>query len=120
MRQGSIRWKTTALIVGGGLVSALLTAAGVSAWNVSHPVNAAAIGLGSVLSSPRAMEEFRTVVPLVLAIGLLVSVLTAAVVQAKVSSPILTVAKVAQRITQTHNFEERIAVSSSDELGVLA
>ena len=35
MKQGSIRWRTAALIVGGGVVSALLTAAGIAGFGVN-------------------------------------------------------------------------------------
>jgi signal transduction histidine kinase/ActR/RegA family two-component response regulator len=42
------------------------------------------------------------------------------VLQSQVSSPILEIAKVAQRIAQTHQFQDRVAVETSDELGVLA
>jgi signal transduction histidine kinase len=36
-----------------------------------------------------------------------------------VSAPILAIAKVAERIAQTHQFRERVRVTSEDELGVL-
>ena len=36
MKHGSIRWRTAALIVGGGLVSALLTAAGIAGFGVNR------------------------------------------------------------------------------------
>ncbi len=75
---------------------------------------------GAPLDSAALVDELRFVAPWVLLIGLAVSAATAAVVQSKVSAPILAVAKVAQRIAQTHTFDERVAADSNDELGVLA
>jgi signal transduction histidine kinase/ActR/RegA family two-component response regulator len=67
-----------------------------------------------------AMHEYWLLAPWVLALGLAVAAVTAAVAQHKVSAPILDIANVAQRIAQTHGFEERVPVTSTHELGVLA
>jgi signal transduction histidine kinase len=40
--------------------------------------------------------------------------------QSRVSAPILEIARVAERIAQTHQFGDRVSVESVDELGVLA
>ncbi len=40
-------------------------------------------------------------------------------VQSQVSTPILAMAKVAKHIAQTHQFDDRVTVSSSDELAIL-
>ena len=207
MNQGSIRWKTTALIVGGGVVSALLTSAGIagfevnrfrqrisaevaavgslagyqvapalargdrdaagrvlaslrvdglihdavlydvagvcfaefhrssnngcpppsrSGWSASLPVQSEGVRLGTLmlLAGPQApaaaLDEYRLLVPWILAIGLVVAMVTAGVARAEISAPILAIANSAQRIAQTHGFEERLAVPSTDELGVLA
>ncbi len=40
--------------------------------------------------------------------------------QSQVSKPVLEMARIAQRIAQTHRFNDRVAVASADELGVLA
>ena len=53
-------------------------------------------------------------------LGLVVGLITAALAHRQVSSPILQIANIAQRIAQTHGFEERIPVAGHDELAVLA
>jgi two-component system, sensor histidine kinase len=57
---------------------------------------------------------------LIVFLSLLVAAVLAVVLQARVSAPILHIARVAKRITATHKFSDRVSVSSSDELGVLA
>jgi len=57
---------------------------------------------------------------LIVILSLLVAAVVAIVLQSRVSAPILAIAQVAERIAQTHRFEDRVTVSSSDELGVLA
>ena len=52
-------------------------------------------------------------------LGLGVGLITAALAHRQVSGPILQIANIAQRIAQTHGFEERILVSGHDELAVL-
>jgi signal transduction histidine kinase/CheY-like chemotaxis protein len=53
-------------------------------------------------------------------LSLVVAALGAAAVQSRVSGPILAMARMAERIAATHRFSDRVAVTSSDELGVLA
>ena len=53
-------------------------------------------------------------------LSLIVAVILALTLQARVSRPILEVANVAQRIAETHSFDERVARVAGDELGVLA
>jgi signal transduction histidine kinase/FixJ family two-component response regulator len=199
MNQGSIRWRTTMLIVGGGVVSALLTAAAMAGFEVHRfwqltgaevsaagslasrqvapaiaardrsaasqvlaslqagglihdailydaagarfaafhrwspggltvavPVRLDGVGVGTLVLSAgptpaaAAVDAYRWIAPWMVALGLAVSLLTSTAVQSKVSAPILAVAKMAQRIAQTHGFEQRVAVTSADELGVLA
>jgi signal transduction histidine kinase/CheY-like chemotaxis protein len=67
-----------------------------------------------------AMQEYRPVLPWILAVGLAVAAVTAVLARWKVSAPIRAVANIAQKIAQTHGFDERIAVPAADELGVLA
>ncbi|HUA60618.1 MAG TPA: response regulator [Verrucomicrobiae bacterium] len=214
MRYGSIRWRTTALIIGGGLVSAMLTAAGVAGFAVhrfwmgtrqqvslsaslasyrvapalangdriaatqmlaalraEHLVSDAWIyddagacfaafhrssnegcrpqsrdtlrsgtsGLTLSLpvppNGPRqgtlllavgppatavALDIYRAFLPWIVALGLAVAAITAALAYRDVSTPILAIANIAQRIAQTHSFEKRVTVKAHDELAVLA
>jgi two-component system, sensor histidine kinase len=53
-------------------------------------------------------------------LSLVVAGAVAMALQARVSTPILAIARVAERIAQTHRFSDRVVVASSDELGVLA
>jgi signal transduction histidine kinase/CheY-like chemotaxis protein len=57
---------------------------------------------------------------LIIVLSLLVAGAMGIVLQSRVSAPILEIAKVAQRIAQTHLFQDRVAMASADELGVLA
>ena len=213
MKHGSIRWRTAALIVGGGLVSALLTAAGIAGfgvnrfwqqtseevatvgWLVSYqaapavaggdresatrtlsslrahqfireallydsagacfavfhrsstggcppqtagqpggsqgltlrlpvPPDGARIGTLLLVAGPSAATAARKIflafLPWILALGLAVAAITAALAHREVSAPILTIATIAQRIAQTQGFGERIVVQANDELAVLA
>ena len=218
MKQGSSRRWTTALIVGGSVASAMLTAAGIAGWEVNRfwrrtSAEVAAVGslasyqaapalakgdrdsasrvlallrtdslirdavlydaagacfaafhrsafhrspggcpprpasgfrrdsngltvgltvsadgarLGTLLlmagPSPAAaaLDEYRWILPWVLAFGLAVASVTAAVAKVRISAPFMAIANTVQRIAQTHGFEERIAVPASGELSVLA
>ena len=53
-------------------------------------------------------------------LGFAVAAGVSRVLRSRVSMPVLSIAQVAERITATHCFEERVTVVSSDELGVLA
>jgi C4-dicarboxylate-specific signal transduction histidine kinase len=57
---------------------------------------------------------------LILGLSLVVAAIMAMVLQSRVSSPVLAMARVAERIAVTHRFADRVTVNSSDELGVLA
>jgi two-component system, sensor histidine kinase len=57
---------------------------------------------------------------LIFVLSLVVAAIVAMALQARVSGPILAIARIAQRIAQTHRFNDRVAVASNDELGVLA
>jgi signal transduction histidine kinase/ActR/RegA family two-component response regulator len=57
---------------------------------------------------------------LILFLSLVVAAIVAMALQARVSTPILAIARVAERIARTHRFNDRVTVASSDELGVLA
>jgi signal transduction histidine kinase/CheY-like chemotaxis protein len=66
------------------------------------------------------VSQYFSSAGLILLLSLVVAAVAAIVLQAHVSSPILAIAHVAQRIAQTHRFTDRVEVWSSDELGVLA
>jgi signal transduction histidine kinase/ActR/RegA family two-component response regulator len=55
-----------------------------------------------------------------LLLSLVVAAVVAVALQARVSKPILGIASVAQRISQTHRYNDRVTVAFSGELGVLA
>uniref|UniRef100_Q02A70 histidine kinase n=1 Tax=Solibacter usitatus (strain Ellin6076) TaxID=234267 RepID=Q02A70_SOLUE len=74
----------------------------------------------SVPSIREVLGQYLGGAALIMALTLLVAGVLAMVLQARVSAPILAIARVAERITQTHQFDDRVAVDSSDELGVLA
>jgi two-component system, sensor histidine kinase len=57
---------------------------------------------------------------LIVFLSLLVAAVLAVVLQARVSAPILHIARVAKRISATHKFSDRVSVSTADELGILA
>jgi signal transduction histidine kinase/ActR/RegA family two-component response regulator len=108
MFHGSIHRKTTALILGGAVVSALLTAACIAALESRRtPLDG-------------AIDEFQSILPWALALCLGVALVIAAIVRLKISTPILGIAAVAQRIAQTHGFDERIPAPVSGELSALA
>ncbi len=74
----------------------------------------------SVPSMRQVLGQYLGGAALIVALSLIVAAVLAMVLQARVSAPILAIASVAERITQTHQFDDRVAVDSSDELGVLA
>jgi signal transduction histidine kinase/CheY-like chemotaxis protein len=57
---------------------------------------------------------------LIVFLSLVVAAAGATALESRVSSPILAMARVAKRIAATHRFSDRVDVTSSDELGVLA
>ncbi len=57
---------------------------------------------------------------LIVVLSLVVAAVVALALRSKVSAPILSIAAVADRISRTHRFGDRVQVASSDELGVLA
>ncbi len=77
-------------------------------------LSAAVPSVGSLL------QQYSGGAMLILVLSLAVAAVVGMVLQSRVSAPVLEIAKVAQRIAQTHQFQDRVAVSSADELGVLA
>jgi signal transduction histidine kinase/ActR/RegA family two-component response regulator len=76
-----------------------------------------AAGLPSIAS---LLRQFLGGAALIIVLSLAVAAVLAVVLQSRVSAPILDIAKVARRMAQTHQFRERVSVTSSDEVGVLA
>jgi signal transduction histidine kinase/ActR/RegA family two-component response regulator len=79
--------------------------------------------LAIVAAMPSVVEvlgQYLRGAALIFVLSLLVAGMVALALQTRVSKPILAVASVAQRMAKTHRFDERVTVSSSDELGVLA
>jgi signal transduction histidine kinase/ActR/RegA family two-component response regulator len=69
---------------------------------------------------PAILRQYLASAGLIFLFSLLVAALVAMRLQARVSAPVLAIARVAQRIAGTHRFSDRVAVASNDELGVLA
>ena len=76
--------------------------------------------VASVPSAISLLEHRSAGAFLIVFLSLVVAAAMGIVLQSQVSSPILEIAKIAQRIAQTHQFQDRVAVGTSDELGVLA
>jgi signal transduction histidine kinase/CheY-like chemotaxis protein len=93
---------------------------------VSRPVGGGLDRVGAVTLSASVPSAFAILrqylggTALIVVLSLFVAALVAMVLQSGVSTPVLEMARIAQHITQTHHFEDRVAVNSSDELGVLA
>ena len=90
------------------------------------PVRANGARLGSLAVTANT-QTFRGLVRqrpggavLIVLLSLLVAAIGAVALKSRVSSPILAMALVAKRIAATHRFSDRVAVTSSDEMGVLA
>ncbi len=73
-----------------------------------------------VPSMAAVLSQYLGGAALIIALSLVVAAILAVVLQARVSAPILAIARVAERISQTHQFQDRVEVASGDELGVLA
>ncbi len=73
-----------------------------------------------VPSMAEVLRQYLGGAALIIALSLVVAAILAVVLQARVSTPILAIAQVAERISQTHRFQDRVEVTSGDELGVLA
>ena len=74
----------------------------------------------SIPSMKEMLGQYLGGAALIIALSLAVAAVLAVVLQARVSAPILAIAEVAERISQTHQFQDRVEVTSEDELGVLA
>ncbi len=93
---------------------------------VARPVQAGSDRLGTLVlqavvpSATAVLRRFSGAAALIIAVSLLVAAVVGAVLQSKVSKPILGIANMAEHIAATHRFENRVEVDSTDELRVLA
>jgi signal transduction histidine kinase len=93
---------------------------------LARAVNAGGERLGTLVlaagipSIAAVLRQYLGGAALIMALSLAVAAIVAVVLQSRVSSPILAMARVAERIAETHRFADRVSVTSSDELGVLA
>lgn len=74
----------------------------------------------NVPSMSAFLQQYVSGAALILMLSLVVAAALAIILQSRVSSPILAIATVARRMAEVHRFEERVTVTSSDEVGVLA
>ena len=73
-----------------------------------------------VPSMDEVLRQYLGGAALIIVLSLVVAGVLAMVLQASVSTPILAIASVAERISQTHEFHDRVAVDSTDALGELS
>jgi two-component system, sensor histidine kinase len=92
----------------------------------ARAVNAGNERLGTLVmaatipSIPALLGQYLFGAVLIIGLSLAVAGIVAVALQARVTTPILEIARVAERIAQTHQFGDRVSVESLDELGVLA
>ncbi len=93
---------------------------------LARAVNAGNERLGTLVmaatvpSIPALLRQYLVGAFLIIGLSLAVAAVVAVALQFRVSTPILEIARVAERIAQTHRFGDRVSVESEDELGVLA
>jgi two-component system, sensor histidine kinase len=93
---------------------------------VTHAVTAGKERIGTLVlnagipSVPVLLGHYLAVAALLIGISLVVAAVLGRALQSRVSTPVLEIARVAERISQTHQFADRVSVASFDELGVLA
>jgi two-component system, sensor histidine kinase len=92
---------------------------------LSLPVESAGDRVGGLVLSA-SLPSMATVLSqylggalVIVVLSLAIAALVALALRSKYSTPILAMAEVAERISRTHRFEDRVQVASSDELGVL-
>ena len=93
---------------------------------VTQPVTAGNQRIGTLVlnagipSISSLVGEYVAAAILLIAVSLVVAGILAAALQSRVSTPVLEIARVAERISKTHQLSDRVSVGSFDELGVLA
>ena len=92
----------------------------------ARAVNAGNERLGTLVmaaaipSLPALLGQYLFGAVLIAGLSLAVAGIVAMALRSRVTAPILEIARVAERIAQTHQFGDRVSVESLDELGVLA
>ena len=71
-------------------------------------------------SVPSLLGQYLAGAALIVGLSLVVAAVVAMALQSNVSTPVLEIASVAERISKTHQFGDRVSVTSFDELGLLA
>jgi signal transduction histidine kinase/ActR/RegA family two-component response regulator len=98
----------------------------VNSLTVSREVTAGSERIGTLVltagipSVPSLLGQYLAGAALIIGLSLVVAAIVAVALQSRVSTPLLEIASVAERISKTHQFGDRVSVSSFDELGVLA
>ena len=93
---------------------------------VSVPVRSKDDRVGALLlavnlpSIAAVLEQYVRGAALIVVLTLIVAAVLVIVLQFRVTSPILTIARVAQEMAETHHFGARVSLWSNDEIGVLA
>ena len=93
---------------------------------LARPVDMEGDRLGTLVLSVRVpsmlavLRQYLGSAGLIFLLSLVVAAIVAMALQARVSTPVLAIARIAQQIARTHRFNDRVAVASNDELGVLA
>jgi signal transduction histidine kinase/ActR/RegA family two-component response regulator len=93
---------------------------------VTHTVTSGNERIGTLVFTagipavPSLLGQYLVGAALIVGISLIVAAIVAVALQSRVSTPVLEIARVAERISKTHQFGDRVSVASFDELGVLA
>jgi signal transduction histidine kinase/CheY-like chemotaxis protein len=98
----------------------------VNSLTVSRDVTAGNERIGTLVltagipSVPALLGQYLAGAALIIGLSLVVAAIVAVALQSRVSAPLLEIASVAERISKTHQYGDRVSYSSFDELGVLA
>jgi signal transduction histidine kinase len=93
---------------------------------VAQPVMAGTERIGTLVLTagiPRLnaiRSQYLKGAAVILLLSMIVAAGMAAILQSRVSAPILEIARVAQRIARTHRFTDRVEIQAEDEVGKLA
>ena len=93
---------------------------------VSLPISADKERVGTIVLAENlpslwsVLQQYLRGAALIIGLMLLVDAILVAILQHRVAVPILAIARTAQRMAQSSNFRERAAITSQDEVGVLA
>ena len=93
---------------------------------VTRPITAAGERLGTIRltgnlpSVAAVLRQYLRGAALIVALKPLMAAILVAILQHRVTGPILAIASTAQRVAETHSFAERVPAKTTDEVGVLA